>query len=148
MNCILFKWKLCLFLDFLIYIYICILLGIGGQNDKVRFQIFKLFRIIPKKINFFQILGGAPRAPSVLLIICHWSTPQARLTLAACVWVDVSHYLKMLQVWELVYPNAPFFFFFFGWEDMGRGSPFVEVSWLVESTCRKVTDWRNTRRVV
>ena len=27
----------------------------------------------------------------------------------ACVWVDVSHYLKMLQVWELVCPNAPLF---------------------------------------
>ena len=32
-----------------IYIYICILLGIGGQNDKGHLKIFKLFRIIPKK---------------------------------------------------------------------------------------------------
>ena len=42
MDCILFKCKLCLFLDFLVYkyIYIYILLGMGGQNDKVLLKNF------------------------------------------------------------------------------------------------------------
>ena len=39
----------------------CILLGIGGQNDKVLLKNIKLFRIIPKTKNsliFSKILGG------------------------------------------------------------------------------------------
>ena len=52
------KKKSCLFLDFLNYI--CILSGMGGQNNKVTSKIFKLFRIIPKKyiINFFKKFWG------------------------------------------------------------------------------------------
>ena len=46
MDCILFKWKLCLFLDFLKYICVCVcvcvLSGMEGQNDKV----IKNFQII------------------------------------------------------------------------------------------------------
>ena len=45
----------------------CILLGMGGQNDKVHLKNIKLFRIIPKKkkkkfFNFFKKFGGA-KAP-------------------------------------------------------------------------------------
>ena len=43
----------------------CILLGIGGQNDKVHLKNIKLFRIIPKKkisLFFFKNFGGA-KAP-------------------------------------------------------------------------------------
>ena len=39
----------------------CILLGMGGQNDKVHLKNIKLFRIIPKKkisLFFFKNLGG------------------------------------------------------------------------------------------
>ena len=37
-------------------------------------------------------------------------TLQAHMALTACEWVvDVSHCLQMLQVWELVHPNASFF---------------------------------------
>ena len=39
----------------------CILLGIGGQYDKVHLKNIKLFRIIPKKkisLFFFKNLGG------------------------------------------------------------------------------------------
>ena len=40
------------------------IIGYGGQNDKVLLKIFKLFRIIQKKIfiHFFQKSGGA-KAP-------------------------------------------------------------------------------------
>ena len=43
----------------------CILLGMGGQNDKVHLKNIKLFRIIQKKKNsliFFKNFGGA-KAP-------------------------------------------------------------------------------------
>ena len=44
----------------------CILLGMGGQNDKVHLKNIKLFRIIPKKkkksLIFFKNFGGA-KAP-------------------------------------------------------------------------------------
>ena len=38
----------------------CILLVMGGQNDKVHLKNIKLFRIIPKKkiFTFFQKWGG------------------------------------------------------------------------------------------
>ena len=57
----------------------CILLGIGGQNDKVHLKNIKLFRIIPKKkisLFFFKNLGGGGwgeggRPPLVQLIIRH-----------------------------------------------------------------------------
>ena len=55
----------------------CILLGIGGQNDKVHLKNIKLFRIIPKKkisLFFFKNFGGGGeggRPPLVQLIIRH-----------------------------------------------------------------------------
>ena len=53
--------------------YVCILSGIGGQNDKVYLKNFKLFRIIQKKnsLIFFKIFGG-PRPLSIMLIIHHY----------------------------------------------------------------------------
>ena len=57
-DCILFKWKLYLFLDFLKYV--CILLGINGQNDKVIWKLSNYLRYFLKKIIiFFKIFGGA-----------------------------------------------------------------------------------------
>ena len=42
----------------------CVLSGMGGQNDKVHLKIFKLFRIIPtKKKNFGGGGGKAPLGP-------------------------------------------------------------------------------------
>ena len=62
-DCILFKWKLCLFLDILIYIYIyiyiCILSRMGAKIIRL-FKNFKLFRIFSKKILIFQKNLGVP----------------------------------------------------------------------------------------
>ena len=43
--------KVMFILDFLKYICacVCVLLGMGGQNDKVHLKTFELFRIIQKK---------------------------------------------------------------------------------------------------
>ena len=55
-DCILFKLKLYLFLDFLKYV--CILLGIDGQNDKVIWKLSNYLRYFPKKNYFFQKFWG------------------------------------------------------------------------------------------
>ena len=40
------------------------IIGYGGQNDKVLLKIFKLFRIIKKKIHsFFSKIWGGAKAP-------------------------------------------------------------------------------------
>ena len=57
----------------------CILLGMGGQNDKVHLKSIKLFRIIPKKkisLNFFQKFGGGGGGKAPLGLADHppWSS--------------------------------------------------------------------------
>ena len=56
-DCILFKWKLYLFLDFLKYVCI-LLLSIDGQNDKVIWKLSNYLRYFPKKNYFFQKFWG------------------------------------------------------------------------------------------
>ena len=57
MDCILFKWKLSLFLDFLKYI--CILSGMRAKMIKL-FKILQILRIFSKKKKiFFQKFWGA-----------------------------------------------------------------------------------------
>ena len=68
-DCILFKWKLYLFLDFLKYV--CILLGIDGPNNKVIWKLSNYLRYFSKKNYFFQKFWGA-RPPLVIKWLRHW----------------------------------------------------------------------------
>ena len=75
-DCILFKLKLYLFLDFLKYV--CILLGIDGQNDKVIWKLSNYLRYFPKKNYFFQKFWGGPGPPwssSGSAIELRWTQP-------------------------------------------------------------------------
>ena len=73
MDCILFKWKLSLFLDFLKYIYIYIYVYYQVWGDKM-IRIFKILQnfkdIFKKKIFFSKILGGL-RPPLVIKWLHH-----------------------------------------------------------------------------
>ena len=54
----------------------CILLGMGGQNDKVHLKNIKLFRVIPKKkkfFNFFQKFWGGLGPADHLPLLNHMS---------------------------------------------------------------------------
>ena len=69
---LLFKWQLCLFLDFLKYI--CILSRDKVPKGQGPFKNFQIIYDNSKKkfINFFQKFGGWPRPPSVLVMVRHW----------------------------------------------------------------------------
>ena len=82
-DCILFKWKLYLFLDFLKYV--CILLGIDGPNNKVIWKLSNYLRYFKKKIIFFKNFGG-PGPPwsssgSATGLTIHCYTPNIALFL-------------------------------------------------------------------